>query len=271
MVALESGVCVCLAGWNGPDCTFPDAVWDTHIFHVWYAAGLIKRRARPRTVINGLILDHQLDLLEIRVKELGDAVDCYIIVESNYTYFGTASRSICRQPYMQGFLREYAHKIIPLAVTVFDYGDANPWAPAKNLRSYLWQECQKQLNGLQEDDIIVMTDVDQIPSRDVLLFLKHHDGYGEPVSFNLRSFLYGFFWESKRPTRMRGACTVEFLRNGYNNDTSLLHNVHTYFVTPLSRYTGTVNREWTITGSAPRYSGWLCSWCYDAHGIQVRR
>lgn len=270
IVALESGVCVCRAGWNGPDCAFPDAVWGTHIFHVWYSAGLIKRRKKPRTVVNGLILDHQLDLLEIRLEELGDAVDHYVIVESNYTYLGSAKPLHLQAALRAGFLRKYVRKIIPLTLTVFDYGDANPWAHAKNLRSYLWRESQTQLYMLQKDDIIVMPGVDEIPSRDVLLFLKHHDGYGEPISFSLRSFLYGFFWESKRPTRMRGACTVEFLRNAYNNDTSLLQNVHTYFVSSVSRDAGTVNHEWTITGSAPRYSGWHCSWCFDAQGIQAQ-
>ncbi|KAH9382247.1 hypothetical protein HPB48_014740 [Haemaphysalis longicornis] len=51
--------------------------------------GSHKRRVTPRKIVNGLVLNHELDLLEIRVNELRDSVDYYVIVEANYTFFGT--------------------------------------------------------------------------------------------------------------------------------------------------------------------------------------
>ncbi|KAH6948985.1 hypothetical protein HPB50_027373 [Hyalomma asiaticum] len=246
-----------------------DAVWTTSEFRIWYSRGRITRRSRPRTIINGLVFNHELDLLEIRIKELGNAVDHYIVCESNYTFFGTVKPLHLRSQLSAGFLREDAHKIILLNIGVYNYGDGDPWAPENYFRRSIWLEGQRRLKHLRDDDLFMIADADEIPTRDVLLFLKHHDGYGEPVGVSLRWFLYGFFRQNSRPVGVGGACTVAFLRNVYDNDTLRLRRMDSYNYKSLP-YTGTTERQWTITGTQPRYAGWHCSWCFDVHGIQVK-
>ncbi|XP_037523664.2 beta-1,4-mannosyl-glycoprotein 4-beta-N-acetylglucosaminyltransferase [Rhipicephalus sanguineus] len=261
--------CVCRNGWNGVECSIPDAVWTTREFQVWYSSGRITRRSRPRAIVNGLVFNHELDLLEIRINELGNAVDHYIVCESNYTFFGTAKPLHLRSNLSAGFLRENAHKIILVTVGVYNYGDGDPWAPENHFRRSIWLEGQRSLKHLRDDDLFMIADADEIPSREVLLFLKHHDGYGEPVGVSLRWFMYGFFWENSRPVEVGGACTVAFLRNVYENDTLKLRRTDSYVYKSLP-HTGTTQRKWTIMGAWPRYAGWHCSWCFDVHGIQMK-
>nr|XP_050022524.1 beta-1,4-mannosyl-glycoprotein 4-beta-N-acetylglucosaminyltransferase-like [Dermacentor andersoni] len=262
-------MCVCRKGWNGAECSIPDAVWNTEMFRVWYSKGRITRRSKPRAIINGFVFNHELSLLEIRINELGDAVDHYIVCESNYTFFGTPKPLHLRSNLSAGFLREHAHKIILLNIGVYNYGDGDPWAPENYFRRSIWLEGQGHLKNLHDDDLFMIADADEIPTRDVLLFLKHHDGYGEPVRVSLRWFLYGFYWENARPVEVGGACTVAFLRYVYDNDTLRLRIADAYISKRLP-YTGTSQGHWTITGTWPRYAGWHCSWCFDVHGIQVK-
>lgn len=266
---LSTAKCVCRQGWNGDECSIPDAVWTTREFQIWYSSGLITRRSRPRTIVNGFVFNHELDLLEIRINELGDAIDHYVVCESNYTFFGTAKPLHLRSKLSTGFLRESAHKIILLTVGVYNYGDGDPWAPENHFRRSIWLKGQSILKHLRDDDLFMIADADEIPSRDVLLFLKHHDGYGEPVGVSLRWFLYGFFWENSRPVEVGGACTVAFLRDVYENDTLKLRRTDSFVYKSLP-HTGATQRKWIIKGTWPRYAGWHCSWCFDVHGIQVK-
>uniref|UniRef100_G3MPR1 EGF-like domain-containing protein n=1 Tax=Amblyomma maculatum TaxID=34609 RepID=G3MPR1_AMBMU len=261
--------CKCRQGWNGVGCSVPDAVWSTDIFQDWYLNGLIKRRRRPRAIINGLVFNHELDMLEIRVNELGDTVDYYIIVESNYTYFGSTKPLYLKSNLSAGFLSEHAHKIVPVTVGFYNYEDGSPWAPENYFRSSIWREGQSRLKDIRDDDLFMILDADEIPSRDVLLFLKYHDGYGEPMTITFRSFLYGFFWTNYQPVEVGGVCTVAALRHVYCNDSLLVRRMDQYFQTKLP-YTGTVKMQWAIKGTEPRYAGWHCSWCFEAQGIQVK-
>ncbi|XP_077541392.1 beta-1,4-mannosyl-glycoprotein 4-beta-N-acetylglucosaminyltransferase-like isoform X1 [Haemaphysalis longicornis] len=266
---LENRMCVCLPGWHGVECSVPEAVWRTLDFQEAYAKGQIKRRSKPRTLINGLVFNHELDLLDIRVKELGDAVDYYVIAESNYTYFGSPKGLHLRANLSAGFLREYRHKIITLALGVYNYENGDPWAPENYCYTSVWREGQHRLPSLRDDDLFWLSDADEIPNRDVLLFLKHHDGYGEPLALALRWFLYGFFWEKWEPVDVGGVCTVAYMRHVLGNDSLRLRRMRAY--AKLNSWnTGTVQGKWTLRGTAPRYAGWHCSWCFSTRGIQVK-
>ncbi|KAH7972782.1 hypothetical protein HPB52_016975 [Rhipicephalus sanguineus] len=150
-----------------------------------------------------MIFYHELSLLEIRVKELGDAVDHYIVVESPRTYFGTEKPLYLRNNLSAGFLREHKHKIVPISVDFNNYAGDDSWAPENYVRTSVWNEGHRRLENIRDDDLFIMSDADEIPSRDVVLFLKHHDGFGEPILWRLRWHTYGFYWENSRPVVMK--------------------------------------------------------------------
>lgn len=50
------------------------------------------------------------------------------------------------------------------------------------------------IDGKREDDLFLLLDSDELPLREVLLFLKLYDGYTEPIRFGFRWTVFGFFW-----------------------------------------------------------------------------
>ncbi|KAL1435888.1 hypothetical protein MTO96_010658 [Rhipicephalus appendiculatus] len=266
---LGTKMCACRDGWHGADCAVPSAVWSTPAFRQWYSEGLIRRRSRPRAVFNGVTLNHELDLLEIHVAELSDVVDRYVVVESNTTFFGAAKPLYLQSNLRAGsFLREHARKIVPLTLGPLECERCDPFWPEYRSRNFTWHEGQRWLGNVADDDLYLLTDVDELPNRDVVLFLKYHDGYGEPIGLTLRSFLYGFFWEHRRATRVFAACTVASLRAAYANNVEKLRQGRRIEAGTMPAGTGTVSEAWIIEGARPRFAGWHCSWCFNASGIQ---
>ncbi len=46
-------------------------------------------RSTPRRLVHGVLVNHEYDFFETRIRELQDVVDAYIVQESNFTTFGT--------------------------------------------------------------------------------------------------------------------------------------------------------------------------------------
>ncbi|XP_037274654.2 beta-1,4-mannosyl-glycoprotein 4-beta-N-acetylglucosaminyltransferase [Rhipicephalus microplus] len=266
---MKPSTCVCKKGWHGRECSIPETIWFAADFKRWYFEGHIRRRSKPRKVINGLVFNHELDLLEVRVQELGDAVDHYLVVESPYTYFGTQKPLYLKNNLSAGFLREHKHKIVPISVDFYNYAGGDPWGPENYFRTSVWYEGHRRLTNIRDDDLFIMSDADETPSRDVVLFLKHHDGFGEPMKLRLRWFVYGFFWENSMPIDVSGVCTAAYIRDVYEDDSVRLRRMETFSQENMPN-TGTLRETWTITGTWPRYAGWHCSWCFDVEGIQMK-
>ena len=43
------------------------------------------RRDSPRKIIQGIIVHHEFDWVEVRIRQLSDVVDVFVIMESNIT------------------------------------------------------------------------------------------------------------------------------------------------------------------------------------------
>ena len=56
------------------------------------------------------------------------------------------------------------------------------------------QQGLPKVHGLRDDDLFVLSDADELPSPESLLFLRLYDGYTEPVRFGFRWNVFGFFW-----------------------------------------------------------------------------
>lgn len=55
-----------------------------------------------------------------------------------------------------------------------------------------------RIRGVRSDDLFVLLDADEIPTREVLMFLKLYDGYPEPIRLAMRWSVFGFFWKRKK-------------------------------------------------------------------------
>ena len=52
-----------------------------------------------------------------------------------------------------------------------------------------------QLMDVREDDLFLYTDGDELPRPDILQFFKLYDGWPQPVAFQYKWSIYGFFWQ----------------------------------------------------------------------------
>lgn len=76
--------CVCRPGWHGPYCGVPTMVYHSNL----PTKERLTPREIPRRVINAININHEFDLLHARFHELAQAVDLFLICESNFTAYG---------------------------------------------------------------------------------------------------------------------------------------------------------------------------------------
>jgi hypothetical protein len=81
------GRCKCRQGWYGRGCGVPEIIWKSRRWLPFPVEGLTVRK-RPRRVVQALPFNMEFDLLDIRLAEIGDTVDVFLVVESNYTAHG---------------------------------------------------------------------------------------------------------------------------------------------------------------------------------------
>lgn len=258
--------CVCKRHWSGVHCSFPSIAAES------FQNGDVQVRFKPRRIICMIGFNHEFDLLETRFHETGDVVDVFIILESNYTNFGQPKKLLLLNKLREGFLRKWHDKIVYLFLDHFpEAGLEDGWVAEYHLRRYIGQQGMKRLTNVNDDDIIIFTDADEIPSKDAVLFIKLHDGYTEPFSLFLRWSIFGFYWKKDDSSIISSGCSVKMfklikcdinrLRTGIMSDDPRL--------TSLTENLQSLVNPWTL-GSYRRYAGWHCSWCFPPNGIQIK-
>lgn len=99
---------------------------------------------------------NELELLEIRLHELAEVVDYFVIVESSYGFSGK-SKSLFFQNNKERF-SEFLHKIIHIVVEYMP-NDGNPWNNEEYQRQAVW----RGLGDAKPGDLIIISDADEIP------------------------------------------------------------------------------------------------------------
>lgn len=266
--------CVCRKGWFGSMCSIPTTV---HASNYPDEYGLDAMTV-PRRIIYAFPFANEFDLLEARIHDLAESVDVYVILESNYTASGKPKDLLLLQRMRNGFLREFQSKIVYVLLDYFPReGHADGWAVDALLRNYIGYDGFSRIRNIRDDDLIISTDADEIPTRSALVFLKVHFGYPEPIGFNLRHNVFGFFFKAPDDgnSHVFGACSVAMLTwvfNGYlyrlrratkhMTDNSALVNRYKY------KDGGRIH-TWSF-GSTVLPSGWHCSWCFQPKGIRFK-
>ncbi|XP_023341090.1 beta-1,4-mannosyl-glycoprotein 4-beta-N-acetylglucosaminyltransferase [Eurytemora carolleeae] len=154
----------------------------------------------------------------------------------------------------------------------------------------------KMIENTREDDIFLLLDADELPTKEALIFLKLFDGWREPVKFGFRWTVFGFFWlkaedpgqlesipligklfsrkKQERLLTLYTVCTLGMLSTVYGDNAMLLRrNVwnNTLLHDRLNNYTANHPKiqEWTL-GNIGHYAGHHCSWCYSPEGIRLK-
>uniref|UniRef100_A0A8C5QCU1 Beta-1,4-mannosyl-glycoprotein 4-beta-N-acetylglucosaminyltransferase n=1 Tax=Leptobrachium leishanense TaxID=445787 RepID=A0A8C5QCU1_9ANUR len=258
--------CLCLPGWHGPSCGVPTVVQHSNL----PTKDRLTPRQKPRRVINAININHEFDLLEARFHELDGAVDIFIVCESNFTAYGEARPLLFRQMLLNGTFDYIKSKVVYVFLNHFpEGGKQDGWIADDYLRTFLTRNGISRLHNLRDDDLFIIDDADEIPSREGVLFLKLYDGWTEPFAFHMRKSLYGFFWKQPGTLEVISGCTIGMLRTVYGTDGIRLRRREYYTMPNFRQYenkTGHILVQWSL-GSPLHFAGWHCSWCFppEAH------
>lgn len=144
---------------------------------------------RKGKVYDAVIFSVELDMLEIRMRELYDVVDHFVILESSRTFTGHPKNAVFQENRERYSFAEdkIIYKLVPLRELV---SGEEPWVNEGAMRNemtrLLWS------TDIKEGDYVIFSDVDEIPSRQTVELLSSCDGVPPAVHINLQSYLYSY-------------------------------------------------------------------------------
>eukprot|EP00042_Codosiga_hollandica_P029145 m.158507 g.158507 ORF g.158507 m.158507 type:complete len:326 (-) comp52995_c0_seq3:62-1039(-) len=197
------------------------------------------------TIINVFVFTKELDLLEIRLHELYQDVDHFVILESTFNH---------RAEPKPLFFNESRHAFAAFEPKIIHVPVTSP-PPATLRHSELedeWQDSlwrlgvRRSLPSLSRDALILLTSADEIPSRHIVNFLRYYRGFSPQLALLYRSTFFGFFWLDTSPPATNAVIRVAQLQLEFESSLSKF------------RRHGASN---TTIGYPPRWAGWRCSGC----------
>ena len=134
-------------------------------------------------LIDSFLYFNESELVELRIKYLNNIVDYFVVVEANITHQGK-KKDWNFPRLLEGRLRDFSNKIqyhklhIDLekikneeSWIIDDVKGDDAWRIENFQRNYIKNACKNFSN----EDILIISDVDEIPSKNKLKFLKSSD------------------------------------------------------------------------------------------------
>ncbi|KAF8408319.1 hypothetical protein HHK36_007468 [Tetracentron sinense] len=189
-------------------------------------------RESPRRVFDAVLFSNELDILTIRWNELYPYITQFVLLESNSTFTGLPKPLVFATHQDQ-------FKFIKPRLTYGTVGGRfrkgeNPFVEEAYQRVALDQLLK--IAGISDDDLLIMSDVDEIPSSHTINLLRWCDDVPPILHLRLNNYLYSF----------------EFLVD----NKSWRASVHRY-QTGKTRYA-----HYRQTDDILADAGWHCSFCF---------
>jgi beta-1,4-mannosyl-glycoprotein beta-1,4-N-acetylglucosaminyltransferase len=152
-------------------------------------------RDRPRKVYDLFLFNAEFDWLEIRLNELRDHVDYFVILESLQTFTGY-EKPLYYQNSSECF-SSFANKIVYHTLDTRWRWFPIKWSRERFIRNSLFSRVFPSLQppaAPNTKDVILISDLDEIPRPETITVLRNCDF---PKRTNLRSrfFYYSYQWE----------------------------------------------------------------------------
>lgn len=137
-----------------------------------------------KKIIDCFLFYTELDMLQYRLSVLNDYVDYFVLVEATHTFSGKQKQLLYNEN--KNRFEKYKDKIIHLIVydMPFQYPNINYDLNQQWLNEAYQRNCLKygiDVLKLQDSDVIIISDVDEIPDTQILSKIKTND---LPINFN---------------------------------------------------------------------------------------
>ena len=269
----DSSFCKCKPSWHGQNCSVPEAFIQADLPPTY----TITQRSKPRRLIYAFPFNIEFEMVEAMLSELGDVVDVFIVSESNYSAHGDPKPLRLLDRLKKGFCSNIQQKIVYVFTGFFPKeAYKSGWIADDLPRDQLGlRGLRNQIKGVRHDDIFILTDADELPTRDTLLFIKHHDGFPEPFGFHLHRTTYGFYWLSANGDwPISAGVTVGMLNHVWAGKASKIRNPEGHFaevMQNLNTYisSGGLVHLWKF-GNRKYKTGWHCSWCFGIPEMKIK-
>ena len=157
---------------------------------------IYESRAERRKVYDLFLINTELDWLEIRLNELDEEVDYFVILESDTTFQENPKPLHFQDNYskFEPFHSKIIHRIVNFTGSSLPAGDT--WEHERFTRNALFTQALSSLSGEQaptQGDVLVIGDVDEVPRLSTLTTLRN---CAFPPRVTLRShfYYYSFQW-----------------------------------------------------------------------------
>ena len=133
-------------------------------------------------VFDCVLFNGEYDVLEIRLNELKDLVHLHIVVESKFTFSGLRKevRFDAEHPVVRPFADKIKFILVDDFPTTKDAWDRESWQR---------NAIDRGLDGAQDDDLILMSDVDEIP-KPAAIRAALEDTTSPAFGFCMKSFYF---------------------------------------------------------------------------------
>ncbi|CAM0948906.1 unnamed protein product [Alopecurus aequalis] len=145
----------------------------------------------PRRVFDAVLFSNELDILEIRYRELFPYVDRFVILEANATFTGI--------PKSLSFFENINRFAFASSKIVYDMLPIRDLDPESRRMPFLVEAGHRRAlnslltrSGIAAGDILIMADADEIPSPETVQLLKWCDGIPPIMHLELKNYMYSF-------------------------------------------------------------------------------
>lgn len=127
---------------------------------------------------------NEFELLEIRLNELNDVVDYFVLVEMDETFQGKPKPLLFKEN--QHRFEKFLHKIIYVGVTERIEVHNNPWEREKFQRDQI----MRGLRQCSDDDVVLVSDLDEILSHQAIPRIADALNHNWIVACQLSFYVY---------------------------------------------------------------------------------
>ncbi|KAK2759596.1 glycosyl transferase family 17 protein [Colletotrichum kahawae] len=180
---------------------------------------------RKRKIYDLLLVNTEIEMLELRLGQMAPYVDYFVILESDKTFTDHPKPLYVKDNW--DLFKPWHDKMIVRTMDLEAMKDGSTWDREKLSRNAMYEQVIPGLTGEQaasEDDILLVSDVDEIPKPEVLRALRNCE-VPTRVTIHSKIYYYSYQWLSRndwnhpQATLFRGKDTVlpDDLRSNAND------------------------------------------------------
>ncbi|KAF9436423.1 hypothetical protein BGZ76_004021 [Entomortierella beljakovae] len=156
--------------------------------HGWTLRDDYSTPSAPK-IYDAVIFSVELDMMEIRIRELWDVVDKFVVLESNATFTGLPKDEVFKKN-MDRF--DFAKsKIIYKSLPLYPLKTGeSAWINEGRMRDGMTDFLGEI--GIQPGDLFTSSDVDEIISQDTVELVKSCQGVPDSLHLQMNTYLYSY-------------------------------------------------------------------------------